>query len=65
MKYSLVTPLGEAIENKSDFSGQAVETFENGDKYEGNFEKGVVITRKNMARANTCMRTATPTKAIY
>ena len=53
-KYSFETPLGEAIENKNDFSGLAVETFPNGDKYEGNFERGVKLTRKNKEKGNIC-----------
>ena len=43
-EYSLLNQLGEPIENKSDYTGTAVEHFANGDKFEGFFEKGVFVT---------------------
>ena len=51
--YSLVTPLEEPIENKSDYSGIATESFKNGDKFEGNFERGVNLKRKKREKENT------------
>ena len=50
--YSFVSPLGEIIENKSDYTGIATESFKNGDKYEGNFERGVKIIRKKREKEN-------------
>ena len=50
--YSLVNPIGENIENKLDYSGKAIETFSNGDEYDGNLVRGVNIIRKNKEKEN-------------
>ena len=42
--YALETPTGEKIENKSEFSGIAIEKFPGGEKYEGMFQLGVNLT---------------------
>ena len=61
---TLLNKNGEPIENRQDFSGIAVETFSNKDKFDGLIEKGVSLTRKKMERESTSSQTEQSTMAI-